>query len=94
LNPKQGEQAMSDDAKLDGWRDFLSPLKLSLLVINAVCFGGTVVLLAMGREGGPLVLLTVATGLSLAAGATGAIVAARRLKKGILFLVRLEGNLQ
>lgn len=74
---------MSDDAKSDGWRDFLSPLKLSLLVVNAVCFGGCVVLLALGRSGGPLVLGTVGTGLMLAAGVTGAMVAARRLKKGI-----------
>jgi hypothetical protein len=61
-----------------GWREYLSPLKITLLAINAVCFGGYIVLLAFGAGGGPLVLLTIGTGLSLGAGLTGAIVAARK----------------
>jgi hypothetical protein len=78
----QGERIMSDDARVDCWRAYLSPLKVSLLAVNAICFGGCVVLLALGSGGGPLVLLTVGTGLSFAAGVTGAIIAARRMKKG------------
>ena len=39
-------------------------------------------MLALGNGGGPLVLLTVGTGPSLAAGVMGAIVAARRMNKG------------
>jgi hypothetical protein len=60
------------------WRDWLSPLKITLLAINAVCFGGCVVLLALGTVSGPLVLLTVGTGLSLGAGLAGAIIAWRK----------------
>jgi hypothetical protein len=37
----------------------LSRLDVALLVINAVAFGACVVLLVLGRAGGPLVLLTV-----------------------------------
>ena len=57
---------------------WLSPLKLILLAINAVCFGGCLVLLAAGKGDGPVVLLTVATGLMLFAGLTGALIASRQ----------------
>ena len=60
------------------WSEWLSPLKITLLVINAVCFGACIVLLAVGRGSGPLILLTIATGLSLGAGLTGAILALRQ----------------
>jgi hypothetical protein len=60
------------------WREWLSPLKITLLAINAVCLGGCIVLLAVGRGGGPLILLTIATGLSFGAGLTGAIMASRQ----------------
>jgi hypothetical protein len=60
------------------WREYLSRLKITLLAINAVCFGACIVLLAFGTGGGPLVLLTIGTGLSLGAGLTGAIVVARK----------------
>lgn len=59
--------------------EWLSPLRLCLLVINAICFGGCLVLLALGKTSGPLILLTVAVGLSLFAGAAGAILASRRM---------------
>ena len=60
------------------WRENLSPLKITLLAINAVCFGGCIVLLAVGAGGDPLVFLTIGTGLSVGAGLTGAIVASRK----------------
>lgn len=60
------------------WREYLSPFKITLLAINAVCFGGCIVLLALTAGGGPLVLLTIGTGLSLTAGLSGAIVAGRK----------------
>ncbi|MCK9315795.1 MAG: hypothetical protein EOM59_14445 [Clostridia bacterium] len=60
------------------WRGYLSPLKITLLAINAVCFGACIVLLMLGAGGGPLVLLTIGTGLALGAKLTGAIVAARK----------------
>jgi len=60
------------------WRECLSPLKITLLAINAVCFGGCLVLLALGTVSGPLVLLTTGTGLSLCAGLAGAIIASRK----------------
>jgi hypothetical protein len=70
------------DKDMKCWRKWLSPLELTLLVINAVCFGGLVVLLALGSGNGPLVLLTIATGLSLTAGLIGALVASRRRLRG------------
>ncbi len=60
------------------WREYLSPLKITLLAINAVCFGVGVVLLALGAGSGPLILLTIGTGLTFVAGLTGAIVALRK----------------
>jgi hypothetical protein len=60
------------------WRNWISPLKLTLLAINAVCFGAFIVLLIVGKPSGPLVGITIATGLSLGAGLTGAIVASRK----------------
>lgn len=62
------------------WHEWLSPLKIILLAINAVCFGGCIVLVAVGRGGGPLILLTIATGLSFGAGLTGAILASRQVR--------------
>ena len=58
--------------------EWLSPLRLSLLVVNAVCFGGCLVLLAVGHVSGSLVLLAVGVGLSVFAGTTGAIMASHR----------------
>ncbi|MCL4180217.1 MAG: hypothetical protein KJ072_21050 [Verrucomicrobia bacterium] len=60
------------------WRDWMSPVRITLLAVNAVCFGGCVVLLALGTASGPLVLLTIGTGLSLGAGVAGAIMASRK----------------
>ena len=59
---------------------WLSPLRVTLLVINAVCFGACLVLLAAGKGGGPVVLLTIGTGLMLFAGVTGALIACRRTR--------------
>ena len=74
------KKIVSDDTRASWRRAYLSPVKISLLAVNAVCFGGCVVLGALGCGGGPLVLLTVGTGLSFAAGLTGAIMTARRMK--------------
>jgi len=63
------------------WLGWLSPIKLILLAINAVCFGGCLVILAAGNVSGPLVLLTIGTGLSLFAGLTGALIAYFRIRK-------------
>ena len=54
---------------------WLSPLMLTLLAVNAVCFGGCIVLLAFGSS---VVLLTIGTGLSLGAGLTGTVLATRQ----------------
>ena len=75
----QGVQIMANDRSEKSWLVYLSPLRLSLLIVNAVCFGGLLVLLALGTPSGPLVGLTIATGLSLFAGFTGALVASRRI---------------
>jgi hypothetical protein len=72
---------MKYDDREKCWRDYLSPLKLSLLVVNAVCFGGFIVFLALGKSSGPLVGMTVATGLMLFAGLAGALMASRRVIK-------------
>ena len=68
----------TDETIGDSWVDFISPLQLTLLAINAVCFGACIVLLTVGTAGSPLVLLTIGTGLSFGAGLTGAIVASRQ----------------
>jgi hypothetical protein len=60
------------------WQDGMSPLRITLLAVNALCFGGCVVLLAVGTASGPLLLLTIGTGLSLGAGVAGAITALRK----------------
>ncbi len=65
----------------DCWREYLSPLKLALLAVNGVCFGGLIVLLALGKVSGEVVFLTIATGLSFGALVTGAMIAARRSGK-------------
>jgi heme A synthase len=70
---------MANDSSEKSWRVYLSPLRLSLLIVNAVCFGGLLVVLALGTPSGPLVVLTIATGLSLSAGFAGALVASRRV---------------
>jgi len=69
---------MTNDSSEKSWREYLSPLKLSLLVVNAVCFGALLVVLALGTLSGPLVLITIATGLSLFAGLAGALMASKR----------------
>ena len=74
---------MSTDNSKSCWLEYLSPLKLTLLGVNAVCFGGCLVLLALGSASGPLVLLAIGTGFCLFAGLTGAIIAARRIHKDV-----------
>jgi hypothetical protein len=64
------------------WLSWMSPLRITLLAINAVCFGGCVVLLAVGTANSPLVLLTTGTGISMAAGLAGAIFASRKQVPG------------
>jgi hypothetical protein len=72
---------MENDDRGKSWINDISPLKLSLLVVNAVCFGGFIVFLALGKSSGPLVGMTVATGLMLFAGLAGALMASRRVIK-------------
>ena len=62
----------------DCWQGYLSPLKLTLLAINGVCFGGLVVVLILGTTTVASVVLTVATGMSFGALLAGAITASRR----------------
>lgn len=69
---------MANDSS-EKWGVYLSPLRLSLLTVNAFCFGGLLVLLALRTPSGPLVVLTIATGLSLFAGFAGALIASRRV---------------
>ncbi|MDZ4860542.1 MAG: hypothetical protein SGI88_16315 [Candidatus Hydrogenedentes bacterium] len=45
----------------------MSYWKVISLVLYAISFGACVVLLAMGRASGPLVLLTIGTGLAVGA---------------------------
>lgn len=71
---------MADECTCIDRRGYLSPLRISLLAVNGVCFGGLLVLLILGRGNGPAVLAAVGAGLSLAGGLAGAILAARRLK--------------
>ena len=70
---------MSEDKAQDSWGEWLTPLKVMLLVTNAICFGACLVLLALRGPDGPLVLLTIGVGLALFAGLTGALIAARRM---------------
>ncbi|MCP5523431.1 MAG: hypothetical protein H7A46_17990 [Verrucomicrobiales bacterium] len=49
------------------------PWGIVSLTINAICFGGCLVLLAMGTITGPLVLCTIGTGLSAGAGFAAAL---------------------
>jgi hypothetical protein len=72
---------MTNDDIEKCWRANLSPLKLSLLVVNAVCFGGFLVFLALGKSSGSIVVMTVATGLMLFAGLAGALMVSRRIIK-------------
>jgi hypothetical protein len=51
-------------------REYPSPIGITLLVVNAICFGGFVALLAVGARGVPVVLLTIGTGMSLSVGLT------------------------
>jgi hypothetical protein len=72
-----GETEMNSATK-DNWQQWISPLRITLLMINAFCFGGLIVLLALGGGSGSTVVLTIGVGLMLFAGLTGAIVASRR----------------
>ena len=72
---------MTNDDIEKCWRAHLSPLKLSLLAVNVFCFGSFLVFLALGESSGPLVVMTVATGLMSVAGLAGALTATRRIIK-------------
>ena len=72
---------MTNDDIEKCWRANLSPLKLSLIVVNAFSFGSFLVFLALGESSGLLVGMTVATGLMFFAGLAGALVASRRIIK-------------
>lgn len=67
----------TEKAKSD-WGEYLSPLKISLLAVNALCFGGLIVLLAISTASGPLIFLTIGAGLSFSGGLSGAIIASRK----------------
>lgn len=61
------------------WRHWVSPLGILLLAANALCFGMCLVLLSSGRGSGPLIVVTLATGLSMGAGVIGAVMAWRKI---------------
>lgn len=64
-----------------GWRAYVSPPRRTFLAVNGVCFGGLLVLLALGRASGPVIVLTIGTGLSFGALVAGAITASRRVRR-------------
>jgi hypothetical protein len=68
----------TDHHQRSGWGKYLSPFKLTLTAVNAVCFGACLVLLLMEKGGVPLVFLAIGTGLSSVAGLTGAVIASRK----------------
>lgn len=72
---------MASPGEQSSWREYATPTQLTLLTVNAVCFGGCVAFLAVGRSSGPLLLLTIGTGLSMSVGLTGALLAARQARK-------------
>jgi hypothetical protein len=58
-----------------------SPARLGILVVNAVCFGACITLLGTGASGGPLILLTIGTGLTFFSYLSGALIASRNKRK-------------
>ncbi len=68
---------MTTEANRDCWSAFLSPLRLIVLAVNAMCFGGFLAFLAAG-EGG--VVITVLTGVMFFSLLTGALVASCRAR--------------
>lgn len=69
---------MTAETKRGSSTRWLSPLMLCVLVVNAMCLGGLLVLLALGKSSGPAILLTVTVGLSVFGGIAGAIGTSRR----------------
>lgn len=57
--------------------EYLSPLKLTLLALNGISFGGLLVLVLLGRATPPVVFLTISTGVSLTALLIGTLLASR-----------------
>ena len=53
---------------------YLSPFKVTLPALNAACLGVCIVLWAVGDGDGPLVLLTIGSGLTVGAGSVGTVV--------------------
>ncbi len=62
----------------DSWQGFLSPFKLTILAINLICFGASVVLFVFSRGH---ILLLIGTGLYSLGGSIGAIVASVQKKR-------------
>lgn len=81
LHSMRGKGMQNTAEKEDPCQRWLSPLRITLLAINAVCFGAFLVLLAVGTASGPVVVLTIATGLSFGAGLAGALIAARNSRR-------------
>lgn len=71
---------MTTQRNTDCWRSFLSPLNLTLLAVNAICFGGFLAFLAAGKADAPVVVLTVTTGVMFSCLLTGALVASCRAR--------------
>lgn len=69
---------MADTVEQFARRWYASPLAIMLLVFNALCFGGLLVLLALTGADGPRLLLTIGTGLGTVGGVMGLLVARRR----------------
>ena len=72
----------SSGKKRRPWQAWNAPFEPILLVINAVCFGRYIALLASGASGGTLVMLSIGMGLPPEAGLAGAITASRKARSG------------
>lgn len=60
------------------WQEETPSLRVILLTINTFCFGCCLVLLMAGAMSGPLILLTVGTGLCAGAGLAGVLMNLRQ----------------
>jgi len=57
----------------------LSKTGLIILAINCFVFGGCIVMIALGAANGPVILLTIGTGLYTVAGFAGIYIAKKQI---------------
>jgi hypothetical protein len=60
------------------WREYISPLRMTMLAINWICFCVCIVLVVNWKNEGLLLLLLIGTGLCFIGGLIGAIIGARK----------------